>query len=50
MSGQKRLLNSMNTLEKGSISTLSKNLLNENEAAKKYDKKDVKKEKKKTGK
>lgn len=49
MSGQRRLINSENTKAGGSVSTLSKNLLNANEVAKKYDKKDVKKEKK-TGK
>lgn len=45
MSGNNRLVNSINTIEKGSESTLSKNLLNANEVAKKQDKKDGKKQK-----
>ncbi len=39
MSGTNRLVNSENTMEGGSESTLSKNLLNANEVAKKKDKK-----------
>lgn len=45
MSGTRRLINSENTLEKGSQPTLSKRLMNSNEEAKKYDRKDAKKKK-----
>ena len=54
MSGQNRLLNNQNTKAGGSYSTLSKNLLNANEAAAKMqgkgDAKKAQKKEKRTGK